>query len=89
MCAALLLLALDPFGLGIGIFLIIVSIASFVRRAEVAERLARSYAQRRSPSWAPSIFRKRFGPRETRIISVLLPALMAAVGCQQVIAALL
>ncbi len=87
MRGTLSLLALDPLPLVIGVFLTVMAIASFLRRAEVAERLARSYTQQPSPSWAPTILRKRFGIRETRVISLLISTLMLAVGFQQLIAA--
>ncbi len=75
-------------GLAIGVLLVVVAVISFMRREEVAERLARSYAQRPAPAWMPTILRKRFGIRETRVISIVLPLVMAGVGCQQIIAAL-
>lgn len=88
MVSALLLMAADPLGLGLGIVMIAGGIGNFVARGEVAERLAGYYAGQRGPSWAPAIFRKRFGIRETRIIALLITALLSSVGCWFTVAAL-
>ena len=82
------LLAIDPLGLGLGLFLIITAAGSFIARERVAEQLARSYAQRSSPQWVPAIFSKRFGLRETRVLAVLVAALLVSVGCWFTVAAL-
>lgn len=80
-----IVLAVDPLGLALGIVMAFVGIATLVAREAVAQGLAREYSQRESPSWAPGFFQKRFGIRETRVMSVLLGAILIAVACWFVI----
>ena len=74
------ILSIDPLGLGIGLVLIIFGVVDFVRRDEVAARLAAYHARGQAPGWLPRILRARWGIRETRFISWAVSAAANGVG---------
>jgi hypothetical protein len=63
------ILTIDPLGLGLGVLLIVFGVVNFVRRDEVATRLAAYYARGRTPAWLPRVLRARWGIGETRFIA--------------------
>lgn len=74
------LLTIDPPPLGIGVVLVVFGVVNFVRRDEVAARLAAYYARGRSPAWLPRILRARWSLRETRFIAWAVTVAAIGVG---------